>query len=152
MRDCRKNQRSMKYSLYSDSVPILDSDGNDTFEVKAGFSLPVDFKASLSSGKSDSESTEFGTDVSYDRIISTCKKELPIDENSLIWVTSEPVIVNGVVDPTSADYRVASKPIDGLTNIRIAIKAIQKSYVETSAPNEETGENEPNTGSEDDGF
>lgn len=119
----------MKYSLYSDSIPILDSDGNDTFEVKAGFSLPVDFKASLSSGKSDSESTEFGTDVSYDRIISTCKKELPIDENSLIWVTSEPIINNGIVDPASADYKVSAKPIDGIDSIRIAIKAIVKSHV-----------------------
>jgi hypothetical protein len=118
----------MKYALYSDNIPILDENGDDTFDATVGYSLPVDFKASLSSGKSDSESTEFGTDVSYDRIISTCKKELPIDENSLIWVTSEPVIVNGVVDPTSADYKVASKPIDGLTNIRIAIKAITKSH------------------------
>ena len=121
----------MKYALYSDNIPILDENGDDTFDVAVGYSLPVDFKASLSSGKSDSETTEFGTDVSYDSIISTCNKELPIDVNSLIWVTSVPVVTNGIVDPASADYKVSAKPIDGIDSIRIAIKAIVKSHVET---------------------
>ena len=119
----------MKYALYSDNIPILDENGDDTFDVSVGYSLPVDFKASLSSGKSNSESTEFGTDVSYDRIISTCNKELPIDVNSLIWVTSVPVVANGAVDPASADYKVSAKPIDGIDSIRIAIKAIAKSHM-----------------------
>lgn len=129
MRDCKKNQRSMKYALYSDSIPILDGDGNPTFENENGYLAPVDFKATLSAGKSDSESSDFGNNVTYDRVISKFDKSLPIDENSLIWVTSTPTYTNGKVDKSSADYTVSARPLDGLDSLRIAIKSISKSSV-----------------------
>ena len=48
---------------------------------------------------------------------------LPIKETSLIWVKNTPTYdAKGNVDPKSADYKVAAKPLDSLNVLKIAIK------------------------------
>lgn len=127
MRDLKRNQRKMYYSLYVEQGNDSDFDVLDTV---AKYSAPVEFKASLTAGKSDSDDSPFGKDISYDRIISTVKKDLPITETSLIWHETEPVLFeDGSADPSSADYKVAAAPLDGLDGMRIAIKRIAKSNV-----------------------
>lgn len=127
MRDLKRNQRKMYYSLYVEQGNDSDFDILDTV---AKYSAPVEFKASLTAGKSDSDDSPFGKDISYDRIISTVNKDLPITETSLIWYGTEPVLSeDGSADPSSADYKVAAAPLDGLDGIRIAIKRIAKSNV-----------------------
>ena len=73
MRDLKRNQRKMHYSLYIEQENESDFDVLDTV---AKYSAPVEFKASLTAGKSDSGDSPFGKDISYDRIISTVKKDL----------------------------------------------------------------------------
>ena len=90
MRDLKRNQRKMYYSLYVEQGNDSDFDILDTV---AKYSAPVEFKASLTAGKSDSDDSPFGKDISYDRIISTVKKDLPITETSLIWYGTEPVLL-----------------------------------------------------------
>ena len=127
MRDLKRNQRKMYYSLYVEQGNDSDFDVLDTF---AKYSAPVEFKASLTAGKSDSDDSPFGKDISYDRIISTVNKDLPITETSLIWYETEPILLeDGLANPNSADYKVAAAPLDGLDGIRIAIKRIAKSNV-----------------------
>ncbi len=127
MRDLKRNQRKMYYSLYIEQENESDFDVLDTV---AKYSAPVEFKASLTAGKSDSDDSPFGKDISYDRIISTVKKDLPITETSLIWYETEPILLeDGLANPNSADYKVAAAPLDGLDGIRIAIKRIAKSNV-----------------------
>ena len=153
MRDLKKNLRKMHYALYDSEIPIYDENGNEELETRAGYKNPVFFRANLSAGKSNAEESPFGKDVSYDRVISTCDMDLPIDENSLIWVKNKPVFnADGTVNPDSADYEVSAPPLDGLDNLLIAIKRRSKSVVEDSSTTEE---NEPNTDDntvEDDGF
>ena len=158
VRSLKKNQRSMHYALYSAKVPIVDENGNEEFEYTTGYAKPVEFKANLSAGKSDAESSPFGTDVSYDRIISTTDIKLPIDENSIIWVKNKPLFNDdGTVDGDSADYEVAAPPLDSLNSLLIAIKRREKTS-SGSLPIEdnENGDNEVESGSsddaEDDGF
>lgn len=127
MRDLKRNQRKMYYSLYVEQGNDSDFDILDTV---AKYSAPVEFKVSLTAGKSDSDDSPFGKDISYDRIISTVNKDLPITETSLIWYGTEPVLLeDGSADPSSADYKVAATPLDGLDGIRIAIKKMAKSNV-----------------------
>lgn len=124
MRDLRKNQRKMYYSLYEAQENNSDFDVLDTV---AKYSAPVEFKAGLSEGKSNADDSPFGKDISYDRIISTVNKDLPITETSLIWYETEPVLLkDGSADASSADYKVAAAPLDGLDGIQIAIKRISK--------------------------
>ena len=142
MRSLKKNQRAMRYALFDKEIPIYDSSGNLELETMAGYTNPVIFHANLSAGKSNAEESPFGKDVSYDRIISTCDMDLPIDENSLIWVKNTPVFnADGTVNPDSADYEVSAPPLDGLDNLLIAIKRRSKAVVEDSSTTEE---NEPN--------
>lgn len=125
MRDLKRNQREMYYSLYTEQSADSEYDVLDTV---AKYSAPVEFKASLSAGKSDSDDSPFGKDISYDRIISTVKKDLPITETSLIWYGVKPTLLaDGSADPSSANYKVAAAPLDGLDGVRIAIKRIAKS-------------------------
>ena len=135
MRDLRRNQRKMYYSLYIEQ----ENDSEfDTLDTVAKYSKPIEFKASLSVGQSDADDSPFGKDISYDRIISTVKKNLPITETSLIWYETKPVLLeDGSADASSADYKVAAMPLDGLDGIRIAIKRIAKSNV----PKESTEDN-----------
>ena len=128
MRDLRRNQRKMYYSLYIEQ----ENDSEfDTLDTVAKYSKPIEFKASLSVGQSDADDSPFGKDISYDRIISTVNKSLPIKETSLIWYETKPVLLeDGSADPNSADYKVAAMPLDGLDGIRIAIKRIAKSNVQ----------------------
>ena len=127
MRDLRKNQRKMYYSLYMEQE---NDSGFDVLDTVAKYSAPIEFRASLSVGQSDSDDSPFGKDISYDRIISTVNKSLPITETSLIWYETKPVLLeDGSADPSSADYKVAAMPLDGLDGIRIAIKRIAKSNV-----------------------
>ena len=127
MRDLKRNQRKMYYSLYIEQENDSDFDVLDTV---AKYSAPVEFKAGLTAGQSDSDDSPFGKDISYDRIISTVKKDLPITETSLIWYETDPILLeDGSANPNSADYKVAAMPLDGLDGIRIAIKKIAKSNV-----------------------
>ena len=131
MRDLRRNQRKMYYSLY---VEQENDSEFDTLDTVAKYSKPIEFKASLSVGQSDADDSPFGKDISYDRIISTVNKSLPITETSLIWYETKPVLLeDGTADPNSADYKVAAAPLDGLDGIRIAIKRIAKSNVPKKA-------------------
>lgn len=136
MRDLRRNQRKMYYSLYMAQENDSDFDVLDTV---AKYSAPVEFKAGLSAGTSDADDSPFGKDISYDRIISTVDKSLPITETSLIWYETEPMLLeDGSADASSADYKVAAMPLDGLDGIRIAIKRIAKSSVPIESTDDRT--------------
>ena len=161
MRSLKKNRRKMQYALYDSEIPIVDENGNEELETMAGYTSPVIFYANLSAGKSKAEESPFGKDVSYDRIISTCDMDLPIDENSIIWVKNKPTYnVDGTVNGDSADYEVAAPPLDGLNSLLIAIKKRSKSVVDIPSNTEDngadSGNREEDSGSpdveEDDGF
>ena len=144
MRDLRRNQRKMYYSLYIEQ----ENDSEfDTLDTVAKYSKPIEFKASLSVGQSDADDSPFGKDISYDRIISTVNKSLPIKETSLIWYETKPILLeDGSADPSSADYKVAAMPLDGLGGIRVAIKRIAKSNVPKEST-EDSGTAEDNSAS-----
>lgn len=88
MRDLKKNQIGIWYSLYSDKEPVL-RDGFETGQYKKGYSEPVFVKVSVSPSTGASEAELFGTSVQYDRVISSVQN-LPINEYSRLWVEKTP--------------------------------------------------------------
>ena len=110
MRPVKKNLTTMYYALFSTDIPILDDEGNPTFETRSGYLEPVKFKACISEGYGSMEAKPFGADISYDRVIVVYDL-LPIDEYTLIWVDREPVMINGEINPDSADYEVSGLPL-----------------------------------------
>lgn len=123
-----KNKQRLWYALQTDRVPVdvgstetyTDSEGNTyTYDIEDGYnepeySLPVEFKGNISFnggninfGTGSTDFVEFGiSNGDFTAILVMRKGEIPIDDTSLIWFETEPVIVNGKVDPSSADYKI----------------------------------------------
>lgn len=141
MRSLKKNQQRLQYATYSDQITIYerDEDGNiiyvdiDGEQVPsiageiAGYNKPVIFFANIAMSGGESESKEYGVNqTDYEAVIVTTDKSLPIDELSLIWHTTEPVLdADGLVDADSADYKViAVKP--SLNGVKYLLKKLPK--------------------------
>lgn len=116
MRMSNKNKQKMYYALYGEEKPIYDyytdEEGNkipiDTGETTIGYKNPVEFKGNIALSGGDSQSQEFGLNLSdYQAVLVMAKNVLPIDETSLIWHNTEPKFnEDGTVDGNSADYTV----------------------------------------------
>lgn len=141
MRNLKKNQQRLQYATYSDQITIYerDEDGNiiyvdiDGEQVPsiageiAGYNEPVIFFANIAMSGGESEAKEYGVNqTDYEAVIVTTDKSLPIDELSLIWHTTEPVLnADGLVDADSADYKViAVKP--SLNGMKYLLKKLPK--------------------------
>lgn len=127
MRLLKQNQQHFYYAQFNNKVPILDSDGYETGDYETGYSAPVSFYANISAGKGSSQEEVFGKEIDFTRTICTTDMTCPINEHSLIWIETEPVLrPDGTADPDSANYTVATRPARSLNCIMIAIKWRQK--------------------------
>ena len=125
MRMLKKNKQKLHYSLFIEERPeyaldefgnkiieYVDEEGNEyyreTGETERVYSLPVEFLGNISMSGGEAEATEFGLNTAdYEAVLIVDKGLLPIDESSLIWFESEPVINdNGLVDYVTADYSI----------------------------------------------
>ena len=125
MRMLKKNKQKLHYSLFLEERPeyaldefgnkiieYVDEEGNEyyreTGETERVYSLPVEFLGNISMSGGEAEAMEFGLNTAdYEAVLIVDKGLLPIDESSLIWFESEPVINdNGLVDYVTADYSI----------------------------------------------
>ena len=83
MRDLKRNQQTIGYSLLNVSAGV-DEWGN-TEDTKT-YSEPFLMDISISPNKGQSSLQAFGTDLDYDREMSTHDMNCPIDEYSHLWV------------------------------------------------------------------
>ena len=83
MRDLKRNQQTVWYSLLNQSA-ASDEWGN-TEDVKT-YGVPIPFDISGSGNKGEAASQAFGTELAYDREMSTHDMTCPIDEYSHLWL------------------------------------------------------------------
>lgn len=121
------NKQKMYYSLQTEEIPVYetDDDGNiiyidvdgesipvSTGDTELGYSEPVEMRANISFGTTETTTQEFGVDVSdYDAIVVYGKGKYPLTETALIWFESEPRYKDyseTIIDGDSADYKVVS--------------------------------------------
>lgn len=141
MRSLRKNQQRLLFALFSEAMTIYERDKNgDIVYVEvdderipviigeiAGYSEPKEFYANIAMSGGEAEAREYGFDIgSYEAVLVTTDKSLPITETSRIWHTTEPKInADGTVDGDSADYSVlAVKP--SLNEMKYLLKKLPK--------------------------
>lgn len=142
MRSLKRNKQKLWFSTYADQIILYKRDENGEIEyiddgegnqipieigTKAGYDNPVIFYANISMSSGETKQAEYGFDIgSYEAVIVTADKSLPIDELSLIWHTTEPAIgADGTVDETTADYSViAVKP--SLNSVKYLLKKVAK--------------------------
>lgn len=91
MRDLRKNQVEIFYSLY---IPdgTVDRLGNKTGIFKEKQQLFI----SLSTDKGEHKNQVFGKELDYDREMVTTDMNCPIDEFSKIWINDKEYTVSRV--------------------------------------------------------
>ena len=136
MRSLRKNMQHIYFATYSSQITIYERDENGEIVYvdvektipkiiaeKAGYTKPVSFYVNISMSGGEANQAEYGFDTgSYEAVLVTTDKSLPLDELSLIWHTTEPVVsADGVVDESTADYSIiAVKP--SLNSVKYLLK------------------------------
>lgn len=105
MFDLKENQRDFYYQTYQDSVDEVDEDGYLTGESTSGYSNPIKASAMISENTSEVTEAPFGKDLVYDKMISTVQ-DLPITEQSKLFVDVVPVINEDGSTDTEPDYEV----------------------------------------------
>ena len=83
MRDLKRNKQKIWYSLLNVSTDT-DEWGN-TEDVKT-YGNPVQMDISISGNRGEASQQAFGTDLKYDREMSTHDMNCPIDEYSHLWL------------------------------------------------------------------
>lgn len=141
MRSLRKNQQPLHYAIYSEEIKAYKRDEKGNIEyveidgeqcpielgTVAGYNGPVLFYANIAMSGGESEAREYGFDIgSYEAVLVTTDKSLPISETSRIWHTTEPKInADSTIDGDSADYSVlAVKP--SLNGMKYLLKKLPK--------------------------
>ena len=124
MRNLKRNTKKLWYSNYTENVPILDENGDETGDYDNGYSSPTFFYASLSASRVNAYAYMFGTNLDYTRTASTVE-QLPIKEESIVWISEPTLNADVTVDKETADYTVAGIA-DGINGLVIALKARKK--------------------------
>lgn len=130
MRGLKRNQRTLYYQLYSEHIPVYetDLDGNIIYDpmtgeplltgdYTVGYADPVKFRANISPARSEAQTEPFGVQTDYDKVICSCDLKLPIDELSQVFVDREPE------DGKGADHKVV-KVARSLNSVLYAIKQL----------------------------
>jgi len=90
MRCMQRNKVVFYYALFSERVPIVDEYGNDTGEYDVRHGNPVKSSANISAAKGETQTRQFGENVSYDKVIAMDNDAPPIDEYSILWIDTMP--------------------------------------------------------------
>lgn len=123
IRDLPENQVPFWYQTYEGEGYEYDSKGRRTGDKTPIYSNPVRVMARVSSNTGNAADSPFGTDIVYDKSISTVQK-LPIDEHTRLFIDREPELnADGSTD-TLPDYKCICVK-NGLVQNVWAIKKIQ---------------------------
>ena len=90
MRCMQRNKVKFFYALYEGKEAITDEYGNVTGEYAVKHGNPIEFSANLSAAKGETQTRQFGENVSYDKVIAMDNDSPPIDEYSILWIDTTP--------------------------------------------------------------
>ena len=133
-----RNKRTFYYCLFDTEVPLYDEDNDETGETLVTYEEAVAVKANISAATGTSQIEQFGNFISYDKVIVTEDIEIPIDENTVLFVDKEPEyreVVNGTDETTDEDITVQIPLYDyivkrvakSLNSVSIAISKVDVS-------------------------
>lgn len=123
MRCLDRNKRTFYYSTYSGKSEMIDEYGNKTGEYEITYSNPIKYRGNISSAQGEIESRQFGDSESYDKVIALGKTDIPIDEYSILWVDTLPIISDNGTTETPHDY-IVKKVARSLNSVSVAISKV----------------------------
>ena len=126
MKTLNRNKTGFYYALYEGKEPIVDDYGNTTGEYEVKYSKPRNFFANISAANGKADVEQFGANVDYDKIIVGDNIFPQIDEYSILWIDTAPVIDNEGKTETPHDY-VVKKIAKSLNSISVAVSKVEVS-------------------------
>lgn len=126
MRTLNRNTTVFYYALYEGKEPIVDDYGNATGEYEVKYSQLHKFSANISAANGKADVEQFGANVDYDKIVVGDNMFPKIDEYSIMWIDTVPVIDNEGKTETPHDY-IVKKIARSLNNVSIAVSKVEVS-------------------------
>lgn len=123
MRCMVRNQSKFYYALYINKTELTDEYGNNTGEYEVSYGNPVKALGNVSSARGEIQSRQFGESESYDKVIVLDNRDTPIDEYSILWVDTLPLLNPDGSTNTPHDY-IVKKVARSLNNVSIAISKV----------------------------
>ena len=123
MRCMERNKAEFYYALFSERKYITDAYGNLTGEHELIYLNPVEVRANISGAQGEVQSRQFGESVNYDKVIVLDDPLTPIDEYSILWVDTLPILVEDGSTETPHDY-IVKKVARSLNSVTIAISKV----------------------------
>jgi hypothetical protein len=126
MRTLNRNKTVFYYALYEGKEPVIDDYGNVTGEYEVKYSRPKKFRANISAANGKADVEQFGANVDYDKIIVGDNIFPQIDEYTIMWIDTVPVIDNEGKTETPHDY-IVKKIARSLNSVSIAVSKVEVS-------------------------
>ena len=123
MRSLLRNKVKFYYALYETQNEIIDEYGNKTGQYAITYSKPVEMWGNISPSVGAIENRQFGDSESYDKVIVLDKRDIPINEYSLLWVDTLPIFNEKGLTETPHDY-IVKKVARSLNSVSLAIRKV----------------------------
>ena len=131
MRGLLRNKTKFYFALYEKREEITDEYGNMTGQYGVTYGKPIEIYGNISASIGEIQDRHFGESESYDKVIVLDKRDIPIDEYSLLWVDTLPlldengnlVLDDDGVEITPHDY-IVKKVARSLNHLSIAIRKV----------------------------
>ena len=131
MRTMELNKSNFYYALYKDKFAKTDKYGNTTGEYEIVRENPVKFSANISAAKGETSTMLFGESESYDKTIVMGTDAPPINEYTVLWVDTTPLVDDKGTLVTNDDGEIVTpydyivkKVAKSLNSVSIAISKV----------------------------
>ena len=124
MRGLVRNKSKFYYSSYIGETEIIDEYGNATGEYQIEYANPIECDANISAAQGEVKFRQFGESESYDKVIVLDDITAPIDEHSILWVDTLPLLNEDGTTDTPHDYTVR-RVAKSLNSVAIAIRKVR---------------------------
>ena len=122
MRCLGRNKTAFYYALYTGQTEIIDEYGNATGQYSVNYGDPIKALGNVSAAQGEMQTRQFGDSESYDKVIVLDDVNAPVDEYSILWVDTPPILDGGSTE-TPHDY-VVKKVARSLNGVSIAISKV----------------------------
>lgn len=131
MRCMNRNKVDFYYALFTERVPVTDEYGNTLGESDVQHGNPVKCSANISAAKGETQTRQFGENVSYDKVIVMDKEAPPIDEYTILWIDTVPQLnedgslaVNEDGEVITPHDYIVKKVAGSLNNVSFAVSKV----------------------------
>ena len=123
MRCLARNKRTFFYALQGGQTEITDEYGNVTGQYEISYTNPIKGRANISAAQGEIQSRQFGESERYDKVIVLDNPNTPINEYSILWVDTLPLLNDDGTTDTPYDYVVTRKAVS-LNSVSLAIRKV----------------------------